>query len=110
MRRKLTKIDILGTEYKVFIGDRNEPDLQDADGICKQFDKELILRDKEYLAGDTDLGKEYRYSHVIRHELIHALAEESGVHYDEDEHLVDWIAHMIPILNKLDKEIADAHK
>lgn len=110
MRKNLCKLNILGQKYNVIIGDLNEQELSDCDGICKQFDKEIVIRDQLYMAGDTDEGRKYRYAHVIRHELIHALAQECGVSYDNDENLVDWIAHIIPILNDLSEEVDNAHK
>lgn len=92
-------INILGTDYDFKKDDLNNPDLALNDGVCKTFDKEIIVRRKEYMDGNTEKGKTYRYNHVLRHELIHAVAEESGVSYGENEELVDWIAHIIPIIN-----------
>lgn len=92
-------INILGTDYDFKKDDLNNPDLALNDGLCKVFDKEIIVRKKEYMDGNSQKGKTYRYNHVLRHELIHAVAEESGVRYGDNEALVDWIAHIIPIIN-----------
>ena len=96
----MTKVNILGTEYTYMEDDLNNPDLALNDGICFIGDKEIVVRRKEFMNGATEKSREYRYRHVIRHELIHAFAEESGVSYGDNEKLVDWIAHMIPYINK----------
>jgi hypothetical protein len=44
----------------------------------------------------------------MMHELVHALAEECGVSYGNDENLVDWIAHIIPHVNKAMEELKEA--
>ena len=50
---------------------------------------------------------EFLKSHGVRHELIHAVAQECGVAYGNNEDLVDWIAHIIPIVNKAFDEIKE---
>lgn len=75
------------------------------DGVCKTFDKQIFLRTKELMCADSAAGLEYRFDHVLRHELVHAVAEECGVNYGDDEALVDWIAHIIPIVNKAFNEV-----
>lgn len=89
----MTKINILGTEYTVKHDDLNNEELAENDGMCKLYDKEIILRKEQYMCSAS------RYDHVKRHEIIHAVAHECGVQYGEDEALVDWIAHIIPIVN-----------
>lgn len=98
-------VNILGTEYSYKRDDLNNPDLAMNDGVCRVFDKEIAVREIQYIDGTTDKGKQYREDHVIRHELIHAFAEESGVEYGHNEALVDWIAHIIPHVNKAFDEI-----
>lgn len=73
---------------------------------CADFmRKKSFCEKKEFMDGYTEKGTEYRFDHVVRHELIHAFAEESGVSYGNDENLVDWIANMIPKINKCYEEI-----
>lgn len=95
----MTEINILGTNYCFNTDDLNNPELAEADGKCDLYDKIILLRKKEYMPGYSDKAKDYRYHHVLRHELIHAIAQECGVQYGDDETLVDWIAHIIPIVN-----------
>ena len=94
-------VNILGAYYEFKTDDLNNPLLSNADGVCKIYDKQIIIRDTPYLNGiiDTDASREKRREIVIRHELIHAVAEECGVSYGDNEELVDWIAHIIPIVN-----------
>ena len=100
-------INILGTPYTFKVDDLNNEELATNDGLCRIFDKEIIVRATEYMAGLTDQTKQNRTDHVIRHELIHAVAQECGVSYGENEDLVDWIAHIIPIVNKAFAEIKE---
>ena len=93
-------INILGTDYLYKSDDLNNEELAKNDGLCRLYDKEIIIRETEYMAGLTFETKQKRRDHVIRHELVHAVAEECGVPYGENEPLVDWIAHIIPIVNK----------
>ncbi len=98
-------VNILGTKYEFRFAGTEESDLVNADGVCKVFDKKIIVRNQSLMGGDSQDAKKYRLDHVIRHELIHALAEESGVQYGNDEALVDWIAHIIPLVNSAFEQI-----
>ena len=93
-------VNILGTEYSYITDDLNNEELATNDGLCRIYDKEIVVREKQYMSGMTDKSKQYRKDHVIRHELVHAVAQECGVPYGDNEELVDWIAHIIPIVNK----------
>ena len=99
------KVNILGTYYDFIRDDLNNPGLAENDGYCRIFDKEICVREREYLPGISEKAKNHREAHVIRHELIHAIAQESGVEYGDDESLVDWIAHIVPIVNNAFDEI-----
>lgn len=102
-------VEVLGTEYEVVIDDMNNERLSANDGLCYTFDKKILLRQKELMSGETYEGKCERFRQVVRHELIHAFGEESGVSYDNDEALVDWIARMIPKINIAFDEIMEAN-
>lgn len=89
-------INVLGTNYELEIDDLNRRDLGMNDGVCFVYDKRIVVREPKYMDGGDDRSKVGRFRHVIRHELIHAFAMESGVPYGDDEQLVDWIAAMLP--------------
>lgn len=101
----MTKINVLGTDYVFQEDDLNNELLAENDGVCELYEKEIVVRKREYMPGSTEVGRGNRYQHVILHELVHAFAEESGVSYGNDEALVDWIAHMIPLINKAHSKI-----
>lgn len=96
----MTKVSILGKEYEVATDDMNNDELFENDGKCDLYDKKILLRKKEYMSGFSEAAREYRYNHVLRHELVHAFAQECGVPYGDNEALVDWIAHIIPLVNE----------
>ena len=100
----MAKIKIKGTDYEVLRDDLNNQDLAAADGLCRIYSKQIIVRKREFIDCDSD----YREKHVMMHELVHALAEECGVSYGNDENLVDWIAHIIPHVNKAMEELKEA--
>lgn len=98
-------ISILGTPYTFKVDDLNNPELSTNDGLCRIYDKEIIVRATDYMAGLSEESRQRRTDHVVRHELVHAVAQECGVPYGDNEDLVDWIAHIIPIVNKAFDEI-----
>lgn len=100
-------INILGTDYKFKVDDLNNEELATNDGLCRIYDKEIIVRATDYMAGLTEQSRQSRTDHVVRHELVHAVAQECGVSYGDNEDLVDWIAHIIPIVNKAFDEIKE---
>ena len=103
----MSKINILGTEYQFKTGDLNERELAENDGICELYDKYILVRSPDYMCGQSETAKLNRYEHVLRHEVIHAIAYECGVKYGDDEDLVDWIAHIIPIVNSAIMKITE---
>lgn len=103
----MKKINILGTDYTFKVDDLNNEGLAQNDGLCRIYDKEIIVRATDYMAGLTEQSRQSRTDHVVRHELVHAVAQECGVSYGDNEDLVDWIAHIIPIVNKAFDEIKE---
>ena len=93
-------INILGTDYAFKVDDLNNEELATNDGLCRIYDKEIIVRATDYMAGLSEQSRQNRTDHVVRHELVHAVAQECGVPYGDNEDLLDWIAHIIPIVNK----------
>ena len=103
----MKKINILGTDYTFKVDDLNNEELATNDGLCRIYDKEIIVRATDYMAGLTEQSRQNRTDHVVRHELVHAVAQECGVSYGDNEDLVDWIAHIISIVNKAFDEIKE---
>ena len=92
-------INVLGTDYKILIEEQeviqkflgsNKVEL---DGLCDYGTKTIYI--------DSEIAKEfYGYKTTLRHELVHAFIEESGlatqVSWARNESLVDWLALQIP--------------
>ena len=98
-------VNILGTPYVFKTDDLNNADLASNDGLCRIYDKEIIVRATEYMCGLTEESRRHRADHVVLHELVHAVAQECGCPYGDNEDLVNWIAHIIPIVNRAFNEI-----
>ena len=95
------KVNVLGTEYEIITDDSIV--YKGVDGICKSYDKEIVIRSKGEMLGseDSEAIKELRYKEVLRHELIHAFFDESGLDdYSNNEQLVNWIAAQFPKMLK----------
>ena len=92
---KTCRIDVLGTEYTVCVGTREElrPDVPDEwDGCCFTYDKTIfVVRDFEDVR--TPEGKTEILKEILGHELAHAFLFESGfkVHEDEEDTVV-WLS------------------
>lgn len=94
-------INILGTPYELIEqSEKENPKLEEADGICEQYSKKIVIAD--YLREPTDKmtvenHEEFRKK-VIRHEIIHAFLGENGLRscsdWAENEEMVDWFAIM----------------
>jgi len=103
------KIDVLGTEYTIV---KNE-ELNDADGNCDhtikvvRVCKTLYDRLEKPVPGHV-VDTQSHIDAILRHELIHALANESGLQGCSplrDEIVVDWIAIMYPKMKKIFKKL-----
>lgn len=95
MRKKMSDINILGTNYKFEIVEEKSEKLDGSDGgITKYFEKKI------YVNGDNEEISDL--NRVIRHEIIHAFLYESGLpEYSHDEKIVDWLAMQIPKIVKI---------
>ena len=95
------KVNVLGTEYEIITDDSIIS--SGVDGLCKSYNKEIVIRSKgEMLCSeDSKAIKELRYKEVLRHELVHAFFDESGLDdYSNNEQLVNWIAVQFPKMLK----------
>lgn len=101
-------LNILGTEYKVRIVHRDNPKIEDSDGMAELYSKELLLCQDEKEDKNVFDNIESYYHKVLRHEAFHAFFAEMGMRkYFEDEELVDMLAMQYPkiraIMDRCDK-------
>ena len=105
-----TNVNVLGTVYRIEI--RNKADdkylsEQSVEGYCSE-DAKLIVLDNlkdipDYVL--TDAEKENHIKSTLRHELVHAFLNESGLSWSanqfgnawaKNEEMVDWFAIQSP--------------
>ena len=111
MTTKKEKVNILGEVWEVIEGTEAEfPGLKDNDGYTDSSVRRMVIDDMTKTAGDpiakADMDAYKRQ--VIRHEVVHAFLEESGLssssggtaHWAENEEMVDWIAIQAPKMCK----------
>lgn len=117
----MKKIDILGTTYTFEthkMSDDNHMRTYKLDGYCAEFSKRIVIADfdeEPYSSENwTAEEKKCRRKQVIRHEVIHAFLNESGLSYDsivlqdawaKNEEMVDWIAIQWPKITKVLEEL-----
>lgn len=109
------KIQILGQEYQIIICSQDEmntynPRKKPSDnplnawGLC-DFGEKIIYVDSEL----TDKDSVAQFNRVLRHEILHALAYESGIngesYWGQNEECIDYYAIQIPKLIKLFKQL-----
>jgi len=95
------KVNILGSEYDVlFKSIEEDENLDELNAYCDSSVNKVVVRSdlmNRTLRCKEDLSK--FNNKTIRHELIHAFMDESGVagvEWCHDESLVDWIAVQMP--------------
>lgn len=102
-------VNILGTTYTLREQSSDDnPKMKDSSGLCETYSKELIIdpiKDEPDNYSNIDAYKR----RVVRHELVHAFFDESGLRgeckYAVNEELVDWIAIQLPKLTKACQEL-----
>ena len=104
---KKQKVNILGSDWEVVEGNSTEyPTLMGCDGYTDSSVKRLVINSMDDFEKDAEAKadlKAYKRQ-VIRHELIHAFLEESGLStnttcftaWAASEEIVDWIAIQTP--------------
>lgn len=100
-------INILGTQYEIlFQTEKENPKMEGCDGICEPYSHKIILDlSAEPDKFTVDRIEDY-YSKVLRHEVIHAFFFEAGLEsYSKDELLIEWLAKMLPKINKSMAEV-----
>lgn len=104
-------VNILGTEYKIFL-DVPEKELpQGADGCFDQTIRAIKIAKFEPDRNSVADLEAYRKK-VLRHEIIHAFLYESGLWnnsgaseaWGQDETITDWLAIQLPKIYRTFKE------
>ena len=88
-------VKVLGQVYNIIESNKLEDDnLENADGYCDFTTHKIVIDTFKNSPGSLEDLEEYR-KQVIRHELVHAFLNESGLDansWGRDEEIVDWIA------------------
>lgn len=105
------KITILGTEYTIFQElEEHDNNLVNTDAYTDSSVKKIVVN-VNMMDGATIENPQAYYKKVMRHEVIHAFMEESGLAENakwEDMHheqLVDWIAIQVPKMVEVFKDL-----
>lgn len=116
----MKKVDILGTEYTIETRKISEDSyLKDNHlaGYCEEENKLIVIADvseKEYFSCMDEKAKQSYWNKTLRHEIIHAFLNESGLSdsasvpacsWAKHEEMVDWIAIQSPKIYKLFDEL-----
>ncbi len=113
-----TKVNVLGTNYtirKVSHGQDEYMVRMHFGGYCDGTSKEIVLLDLATVPNEgwNTTPKEVikaRENETLRHELIHAFLNESGLGWNtfthdgawaKNEEMVDWIAIQFPKISKV---------
>ena len=108
--QKHKTVNVLGTDYEVvFASEKEEVDLEDADGYCATFTKRILI--------NTELSKDCKheakkdkeeYEKLIkRHEIVHAFFNESGQRHADGhtEAVVEFISWHFPKMLQAFEEV-----
>jgi hypothetical protein len=108
------KIDVLGTKYTVVkVKSGADPYMEEMhfSGYCDSIEKRIVLLDLKTVPEwqkESDFRITETQKETMRHELIHAFLNESGLEYSshstdawaKNEEMVDWFAIQMPKLLK----------
>ena len=114
------KVSILGTEYKVKTHKISEDETMRKNnwcGYCSFEAKVIVIADVTEDKYFPDMKDHERYSYrnkILRHEIIHAFLNESGLMgsalkcdcaWSKNEETIDWFAIQSPKIYKVFEEI-----
>lgn len=106
-----SKISVLGTEYRIEIHKVSEDEYlenKQLSGYCCEESKLIVVADmseKKYFDGMDENEQEIYRNKVLRHEIIHAFLNESGLSdsasipssaWAKHEEMIDWFAIQSP--------------
>ena len=114
------KVRILGTKYKIethkISEDRTLMDNQWA-GYCGEDSKLIVIADmseKKFFPDRDEKELESYRKQVLRHEIVHAFLNESGLSsstnvpgsgWAKNEEMIDWLAIQSPKIYKVFREV-----
>lgn len=112
------KVNILGTEYSlIFKCDEKvckdmNVEIGDCGGYCNSYSHEIVVAILDTCI-DKESAKEELRKANLRHEIIHAFFNESGLGFNanssdcwaKNEEMVDWFAIQSPKIFKVFKEL-----
>lgn len=114
------KVNILGTEYTIKTVKISECEMLQKErwaGCCTIESKEIIVADvseESYFPYMSDEEKEIYRRKILRHEIIHAFLNESGLSdsssvpdcgWAKHEEMIDWFAIQSPKIFQAFKEV-----
>ena len=98
-------VSILGENWDIeFVSAGSDPKLEECSGYCDPSVRKIVVElpdDDVMNCSDTD----EMLRRVLRHELVHAMAHESGLDENSDwamnEEMTAWVANQFPKLVRL---------
>lgn len=102
----MKRVNILGTEYTIITKKYSEDttfERYKAGGYCSGAEKSIVLCDMSTYPGwedETDAARDEQIKEILRHEIVHAFLNESGLSsnsnesdaWARNEEMVDWFA------------------
>lgn len=113
-------VNILGTEYRMEVRKRSEDEFmgeRNCDAYCSHSGKFIVIADlteKEFFSEFERIEIDEYRRHLLRHEIVHAFLNESGLSasastpagsWAKHEEMVDWIAIQFPKMQKVFEEV-----
>lgn len=114
------KINILGTEYRIETHKVSEDSYLEKNklaGYCGEESKLIVIADmseEKYFSGMDEKEQEVYRKRTLRHEIMHAFLNESGLSdfsnqyggaWAKNEEMVDWFAIQSPKIFKVYTEL-----
>lgn len=115
----MNRVNVLGTEYSIEIVKISECELLKNHhwcGSCNDLTHEILIGDaseEEFFGTMSEDEQKLQTKRTLRHEIIHAFLNESGLQGDSsvpecgwarNEEMVDWIAIQFPKMIKAFEE------
>lgn len=114
------KINILGTEYRIEthkVSENSYLEKNKLAGYCGEEEKLIVVADmseEKYFTGMDEKAQEAYRKKTLRHEIMHAFLNESGLSdssnqyggaWAKNEEMVDWFAIQSPKIFKVYSEM-----